>query len=201
MCDCRRRDLGACAAGPAREKSEQPTGSAARRAATPGSAAVRAERATLPQTGPLPEGTPFVLETRVAFFRGLTARGLSGARAGRVAQHRHARRGGRVGISVMSRPSAPPRRHLAPAKAGRTSAPCRSQFEALLTAARESANVNAFALIAMLALLGFAHLRGLAADMAELGEEHGDRVLRVVVKGTKVVLVSLVGTVRHVVLR
>ena len=60
------------------------------------------------------------------------------------------------------------------------------QFEALLTAARESANPCDFALVAMLGLLG---LRIFEATSADLGEEHGHRVLRVCGKGTKVVLV------------
>ena len=62
------------------------------------------------------------------------------------------------------------------------------QFEALLTAARESANVNDFALVATLGLLGLRIFEACAADIADLGEEHGHRVLRVVGKGSKVVL-------------
>jgi len=62
------------------------------------------------------------------------------------------------------------------------------QFEALLTAARESANPYDFALVAMLGLLG---LRIFEATSADLGEEHGHRILRVCGKGTKVVLVPL----------
>jgi integrase/recombinase XerD len=65
------------------------------------------------------------------------------------------------------------------------------QFEALLSAARESANRNDFALVAMLGLLGLRIFEACAADVADLGEEHGHRVLRVVGKGTKVVLVPL----------
>jgi integrase len=65
------------------------------------------------------------------------------------------------------------------------------QFEALLTAARESANVNDFALVATLGLLGLRIFEACAADIADLGEEHGHRVLRVVGKGSKVVLVPL----------
>jgi integrase/recombinase XerD len=62
------------------------------------------------------------------------------------------------------------------------------QFEALLTAARESANDHDFALVAILGLLG---LRIFEATGADIGEEHGHRVLRVCGKGTKIVLVPL----------
>jgi integrase/recombinase XerD len=65
------------------------------------------------------------------------------------------------------------------------------QFEALLTAARESANDHDFALVAMLGLLGLRIFEATGADIADLGEEHGHRVLRVCGKGTKVVLVPL----------
>jgi site-specific recombinase XerD len=65
------------------------------------------------------------------------------------------------------------------------------QFEALLTAARESTNPNDFALVAMLGLLGLRIFETCAADIEDLGEEHGHRVLRVVGKGSKVVLVPL----------
>ena len=68
------------------------------------------------------------------------------------------------------------------------------QFEALLTAARESAHPYDFALMAMLGLLGLPGLRifgATTADIGDLGEEHGHRVLRVYGKGTKVVLVPL----------
>jgi len=65
------------------------------------------------------------------------------------------------------------------------------QFEALLTAARESANLCDFALVAMLGLLGLRIFEATSADIADLGEEHGHRVLRVCGKGTKVVLVPL----------
>jgi integrase/recombinase XerD len=57
------------------------------------------------------------------------------------------------------------------------------QFEALLTAARESANRNDFALVAMLGLRIF---EATGADIGDLGEEHGHRVLRVCGKGGKV---------------
>jgi integrase/recombinase XerD len=65
------------------------------------------------------------------------------------------------------------------------------QFEALLSAARESANVNDFALVATLGLLGLRIFEACAADVTDVGEEHGHRVLRVVGKGTKIVLVPL----------
>jgi integrase len=65
------------------------------------------------------------------------------------------------------------------------------QFEAMLTAARESANTNDFALVAMLGLLGLRIFEATGADITDVGEEHGHRVLRVIGKGTKVVLVPL----------
>jgi site-specific recombinase XerD len=65
------------------------------------------------------------------------------------------------------------------------------QFEALLTAARESPNPYDFALVSILGLLGLRIFEATSADIADLGEEHGHRVLRVCGKGTKVVLVPL----------
>ena len=65
------------------------------------------------------------------------------------------------------------------------------QFEALLTAARESSNQCDFALVAILGLLGLRIFEATSADITDLGEEHGHRVLRVCGKGTKVVLVPL----------
>jgi integrase len=65
------------------------------------------------------------------------------------------------------------------------------QFEAMLTAARDSANTNDFALVAMLGLLGLRIFEATGADITDLGEEHGHHVLRVVGKRTKVVLVPL----------
>jgi len=65
------------------------------------------------------------------------------------------------------------------------------QFEALLTAARQSGDPCDFALVAMLGLLGLRIFEATAADIANLGEEHGHRVLRVCGKGTKVILVPL----------
>jgi integrase/recombinase XerD len=65
------------------------------------------------------------------------------------------------------------------------------QFEALLTAARQSPNPCDFALVAMLGLLGLRIFEATAANIADLGEEHGHRVLRVCGKGSKVVLIPL----------
>jgi integrase/recombinase XerD len=65
------------------------------------------------------------------------------------------------------------------------------QFEALLTAARESSNPCDFALVAMLGLLGLRIFEATGGDLADLGEEHGHRVLRVCGKGAKVVLIPL----------
>jgi integrase/recombinase XerD len=65
------------------------------------------------------------------------------------------------------------------------------QFEALLTAARQSANPYDSALVAMLGLLGLRIFEATSADIGDLGEEHGHRVLRVCGKGTKIVLIPL----------
>ena len=65
------------------------------------------------------------------------------------------------------------------------------QFEALLTAARESPNPCDFALVAMAALLGLRISEAAGAHIPGLGEEHGHRVLCVCGKGTKVVLIPL----------
>jgi integrase/recombinase XerD len=65
------------------------------------------------------------------------------------------------------------------------------QFEALLTAARESPSPCDFALVAMLGLPGLRIFEATSADIGDLGEEHGHRVLRVCGKGTKVVLIPL----------
>jgi integrase/recombinase XerD len=65
------------------------------------------------------------------------------------------------------------------------------QFEALLTAARQSPHRCGFALVAMLGLRGLRIFEATSADIADLGEEHGHRVLRVCGKGTKIVLVPL----------
>jgi integrase/recombinase XerD len=65
------------------------------------------------------------------------------------------------------------------------------QFEALLRAARESQDPCDFALVAMLGLLGLRIFEATGADVADLGEEHGHRVLCVCGKGGKVVLIPL----------
>jgi site-specific recombinase XerD len=65
------------------------------------------------------------------------------------------------------------------------------QFEGMLTAARESPHHCDFALVAMLGLLGLRIFEATGADIADLGEENGHRVLRVRGKGSKVVLVPL----------
>ena len=65
------------------------------------------------------------------------------------------------------------------------------QFEALLTAARESPNPYDFALVAMLGLLGLRIFKATGANIGDLGEEHGHRALRVCGKGTKIVLIPL----------
>ena len=66
-----------------------------------------------------------------------------------------------------------------------------SAVRALLTAARQSADPSAFALVAMLGLLGLRIFEATGADITDLAEEHGHRVLRVCGKGTKVVLIPL----------
>jgi site-specific recombinase XerD len=53
------------------------------------------------------------------------------------------------------------------------------QFEALLTAARESPSSCDFALVAMLGLLGLRIFEATSAGITDLGEEHGHRMLRV----------------------
>jgi len=65
------------------------------------------------------------------------------------------------------------------------------QFEALLTAARQSAHPCDFALVAMLGILGLRIFEATGADIVDLAEEHGHRVLRVCGKGTKTVLIPL----------
>jgi integrase/recombinase XerD len=65
------------------------------------------------------------------------------------------------------------------------------QFEALLTTARLSANVDDFALIAMLGLLGLRVFEACGANIGDLGEQHGHRVLKVRGKGDKTVPVPL----------
>jgi len=65
------------------------------------------------------------------------------------------------------------------------------QFEAMLTAAKESTNPFDFALVCLLGLLGLRIFETVGADIDDLGEEHGHRVLRVRGEGGKVVLVPL----------
>jgi integrase/recombinase XerD len=65
------------------------------------------------------------------------------------------------------------------------------QFEALITTARLSINPNDFALVALLGLLGLRIFEACGANINDLGEEHGHRVLRVRGKGGNVVLVPL----------
>ncbi|WP_328474665.1 tyrosine-type recombinase/integrase [Actinoplanes sp. NBC_00393] len=65
------------------------------------------------------------------------------------------------------------------------------QFEALITTARLSNNINDFALVALLGLLGLRIFEACGLNTSDLGEEHGHRVLRVRGKGGKVVLVPL----------
>jgi site-specific recombinase XerD len=65
------------------------------------------------------------------------------------------------------------------------------QFGAMLAAGRDSANPNDFALVCLLGLLGLRVFEATGANLNDLGEEHGHRVLRVRGKGGKVVLVPL----------
>lgn len=65
------------------------------------------------------------------------------------------------------------------------------QFEAMISTARQSDNRNDYALIAMLGLLGLRIFEACRANISDIGEEHGHRVLRVRGKGGKVVLVPL----------
>lgn len=57
------------------------------------------------------------------------------------------------------------------------------QFEAMLSAARQSDNTFDFALVCLLGLLGLRIFETVGADIEDLGEEHGHRVLRVRGKG------------------
>ena len=65
------------------------------------------------------------------------------------------------------------------------------QFEAMLATAKASTNINDFALVAMLGLLGLRIFEACGANIEDLGEEHGHRVLRVRGKGGKVVQTPL----------
>jgi len=61
----------------------------------------------------------------------------------------------------------------------------------MLSAARDSTNRYDFALVAMLGLLGLRIFEAGGANIEDLGEEHGHRVLKVRGKGGKVVLTPL----------
>lgn len=65
------------------------------------------------------------------------------------------------------------------------------QFEAMLTAGRNSSNLNDFALVAMLGLLGLRIFEATGANIEALSEVHGHRILRVEGKGDKIALVPL----------
>jgi len=65
------------------------------------------------------------------------------------------------------------------------------QFEAMLVTARQSGNACDFALVCFLGLLGLRIFEACGADVTDLGEEHGHRVLRVVGKGGRITLVPL----------
>ncbi|MFZ2012464.1 MAG: tyrosine-type recombinase/integrase [Nocardioides sp.] len=65
------------------------------------------------------------------------------------------------------------------------------QFEALLTASRDSVNVNDFALVAMLGPLGLRIFEATGADVATCLKVHGHRVLTVLGKGDRLALVPL----------
>jgi hypothetical protein len=52
------------------------------------------------------------------------------------------------------------------------------QFEAMLTACRDSANINDFALVAMLGLLGLRVFEATGSDIEAPGELRGHRVFR-----------------------
>jgi integrase/recombinase XerD len=65
------------------------------------------------------------------------------------------------------------------------------QLEALVTAARLSPNRYDFALVCLLGLLGLRIFEATGLNIADLGEEHGHRVLRVLGKGGKTVLIPL----------
>jgi site-specific recombinase XerC len=65
------------------------------------------------------------------------------------------------------------------------------QFEGLPTAARDSGNQFDFALLAMLGLLGLRISEACRSDINDIGKEHGHRMLRVLGKGSKTALVSL----------
>ena len=65
------------------------------------------------------------------------------------------------------------------------------QFEGMLAAARESTNPNDFALVCMLGLLGLRIFEATSANIENLSDVHGHRVLNVRGKGDKPALVPL----------
>jgi len=65
------------------------------------------------------------------------------------------------------------------------------QFEAMLSAGRDSANPNDFALDAMLGLLGLRILEATGSEVTALGEARGHRVLKVLGKGDNTALIPL----------
>jgi site-specific recombinase XerD len=65
------------------------------------------------------------------------------------------------------------------------------QFEAMISAGRDSANVNDFALVTMLGLLGLRIFEATGSDITALGEARGHRVLTVHGKGDKIALIPL----------
>ena len=71
------------------------------------------------------------------------------------------------------------------------------QFGAMLIAARQSTSTFDVALVYLLGLLGLRIFEMVGADIDDLGEEHGHRVLRVRGKGGKVELVPLPPTVNR----
>jgi integrase/recombinase XerD len=65
------------------------------------------------------------------------------------------------------------------------------QFEAMLTASRDSENLNDHALVAMLGLLGLRIFEATGSNIEALSEARGHRVLRVHGKGDKITSVPL----------
>jgi integrase/recombinase XerD len=68
------------------------------------------------------------------------------------------------------------------------------EFEAMLTAARDSAQRDDFALEAMLGLFGLRIFEATGANTDDLGEEHGHRVLKVRGKGDEVAPLGRTGS-------
>ncbi|WP_211240740.1 site-specific integrase [Hamadaea tsunoensis] len=83
---------------------------------------------------------------------------------------------------LESSPAAYVRRPSAPAESP-TLGLSHLQFEAMIVAGRTSQNQHDFALVAMLGLLGSQIFEACGSDIADLGDEHGHRVLRVRGKG------------------